>query len=868
MRAIIEQDEDRAEEAREADMAAGEGLPDGAPWTEEWVEEDVASRSGMGRIVPAIAILAVVGWTALVGFAHRAEIMAGTSLTRAVELVVQWTIPVVLVAALYLILQRNSRSEAARFARTARALSAESAELETRLATVNRELSLAREFLGSQSRELETLGRVATQRIGEQSDRLESLIGSNAAQMDAIDSASESAVVNMNRLRADLPVIANSARDVANQIGVAGNTAQDSLGALQRGFETLSERGAQGEERIRALQSHIEDAMEAFDAKTRAVEQFVQDRLSQLRDAADAWRSELETSEAQAAASMRRRIDGLRNEIADARTILSGSEDEAVEALVQRAADLRAGAEEAASAIRSGEEEAASLWNAQVDSITDRLTAAIAEIQRIDQQALESANAKLEALREEAEQVDRNILYRDQKLMDRVKDRQAMMLADEGKAIASFEVRLAAIDKAFSERRGSHEEFAKSVEELDARLAEPVRKLRETVATLASDSERIGSNLEESATLAERKLADSRNEIAQTDAAIAQLTDASVRLLELIQASSQHSQDHLPQAIRDAHQTLSDLADRVDALYETVTASAAKGEDLSSYVIAARDESRQATADIEIFNDRVAQLRRDHVGLASDIRTDLDDSTAAIAELSEKTRTELATLLERLRDAAEAAPGELEAALMDRADSLGEEVGKRAVTSLEEALNTRIAAAIEELEQNSDRIGAAGRQTIMELRDQLGRINELAINLENRVAQARERAEERIDNDFARRSALITEALNSNAIDIAKALDADVSDSSWASYLRGDRGIFTRRAVRLLNNSEARELAELYDADPDFRENVSRYIHDFEAMLRTMLSTRDGNALSVTLLSSDMGKLYVALAQAIERLRD
>ena len=48
---------------------------------------------------------------------------------------------------------------------------------------------------------------------------------------------------------------------------------------------------------------------------------------------------------------------------------------------------------------------------------------------------------------------------------------------------------------------------------------------------------------------------------------------------------------------------------------------------------------------------------------------------------------------------------------------------------------------------------------------------------------------------------------------------------------------------------------------------MSRYIHDFEAMLRQVLSTRDGNALGVTLLSSDMGKLYVALAQAIERLR-
>jgi hypothetical protein len=38
--------------------------------------------------------------------------------------------------------------------------------------------------------------------------------------------------------------------------------------------------------------------------------------------------------------------------------------------------------------------------------------------------------------------------------------------------------------------------------------------------------------------------------------------------------------------------------------------------------------------------------------------------------------------------------------------------------------------------------------------------------------------------------------------------------------------------------------------------------------MRVLLSTRDGNAVGITLLSSDVGKLYVALAQAIDRLRD
>ena len=146
-------------------------------------------------------------------------------------------------------------------------------------------------------------------------------------------------------------------------------------------------------------------------------------------------------------------------------------------------------------------------------------------------------------------------------------------------------------------------------------------------------------------------------------------------------------------------------------------------------------------------------------------------------------------------------------------------------------------------------------------------MNELTVNLESRITNAREKATDKVDGDFARRVALITESLNSSSIDIAKALSSEVTDTAWASYLRGDRGIFTRRAVRLLDNSEAREIAELYDGDADFREHVNRYIHDFEAMLRTMLSTRDGHAVSVTLLSSDMGKLYVVLAQALERLR-
>lgn len=95
-----------------------------------------------------------------------------------------------------------------------------------------------------------------------------------------------------------------------------------------------------------------------------------------------------------------------------------------------------------------------------------------------------------------------------------------------------------------------------------------------------------------------------------------------------------------------------------------------------------------------------------------------------------------------------------------------------------------------------------------------------------------------------------------------------MTDTAWAAYLKGDRGVFTRRAVKLLDGNESKIVASYYDEDIEFREHVNRYIHDFETMMRVLLSTRDGNAVGITLLSSDVGKLYVALAQAIDRLRD
>jgi hypothetical protein len=202
-----------------------------------------------------------------------------------------------------------------------------------------------------------------------------------------------------------------------------------------------------------------------------------------------------------------------------------------------------------------------------------------------------------------------------------------------------------------------------------------------------------------------------------------------------------------------------------------------------------------------------------------------------------------------------------------RVTQMAERLAEESCAAVERQMRARVEDIAVQLEQATTKASGLGAEAARMLRQEIAEVDAMAAHLERRVADARDSAQDKADNDFARRMAVIADTLQSEAVDIAKVLDSDVADTSWAAYLRGDRGIFTRRAVKLLDATEARQILQLYESDSSFQTHVNRYIHDFEAMLRIILATRDGHAVSVTLLSSDMGKLYVALAQAIERLR-
>ena len=831
----------------------------------QWDEPEPLARANWG--VPIFAAVLALGWTGFFGFANWAAIRAGAPAAQWTQWLATWSLPVILIVSALTLFVRSNRREAVRFSDVARSLRDESTALETRLVAVNGELSLARDFVAAQSRDLEALGRIAVERLSQNAERLAGLIQSNGAQIDAIGGVSANAVENMDKLRGQLPVIANAAKDVTNNIGNAGRTAHLQLQDLANGFHRLNEFGQASERQAAAVRDQVSSAVDGFTRQAEQLAAVAEQRFAAMEAGSADFRQRLDTDEAAALAALRGRAGALGEELEAARMTTARHEAEATDAMRGRLSALREEGGTLAAALRESEQSAVATWRGHVATLAEQAQGAWDEIARIDGEALAAAEARRAQLGEAITDLHGTLAAQSEELGSDILSRRAELEIAGRSAVESLRSRFAEIDTAIRGQRERHLEQSTAIAEHASLIGERLATFGETMHTLGAHGDDVTSKLDHGlVTLAERLIA-SREALAGTDQAIAGLTDGSVRLLELIQASADHTRQQLPDALAGAEDRLKGMEGSVFAMREALAEAGTRGQALSDYVIATRGGLTEATGELATLHGGLEETNLGHRANLAGIRNDIAQARGDSEALAEHVQATLQSAIERLASTARDTTSGLAQETQGAIDQIAASLGERSKAAIDAAMGGRADELVGELEAAVARAASSSREAAVNLRDQLARVDELAGNLERRVGHARERAEEQVDSDFARRAALITESLNSVAIDIAKSLSADVADTAWAAYLRGDRGIFTRRAVSLLDGVEARSVVQHYETERDFRENVNHYIHDFEAMLRGLLSTRDGNALGVTLLSSDMGKLYVAMAQAIERLR-
>ncbi len=305
--------------------------------------------------------------------------------------------------------------------------------------------------------------------------------------------------------------------------------------------------------------------------------------------------------------------------------------------------------------------------------------------------------------------------------------------------------------------------------------------------------------------------------------------------------------------IEDMTLRLADLHDRVDALAAPMAAS-------GDAIAVARGHFDTASTSLETATARFAAELAEARGV-------LDSLEARTGDTALSASTQLIEVFGRVREIANQTAGTMRETLSRVVEEAEQALDSAGSSRAETAFGAPIRAQLADIE-SAHRSAESSAQTAVErISQRLIGLAETVAVVERRIDEVDSRYEIHLRDDIARRSGTLLESLQGVSIDIAKLLSVDIDDKAWEGYLKGDKSVFTRRMVRLFDKETERAISRHFSHDPPFREQASRYMVEFESLIKSVLPDREGKTLAITLLSSDVGKLYVALAQATERLR-
>ncbi len=722
-------------------------------YTGSYTVDDLDQSSNWkASITPALLAAALIAWTGYFIWTYQSEILAGLNGERIVTLLGSWSIPALLIGVLWLIALRSSHAEATRFGDVAALLRSESEALEVRMRTVNEEISLAREFLAQNARELESVGRQSASKLMEAAELLGAALSDTDAKAKTLEAVSNAAATNLEQLRKHLPVVTSAAKDVTNQIGSAGNSAQMQVKTLIAGLQRVADAGTSARENIEGLEVRAGEA-------ALQLSHIISQNAQVLEESANV---------ASERAGMMTKVLG--NAQAEMATGLANANEDI---------------------------------NALVDVNLSKLT------------------QQVEMLRESLSDLNKQSVVEDTRVSAMI-DRISAHIDDRANVLA----------------------------DLDAASTERTVKLAFAVEALVTSTNSLNQSLDQSG--------------GNADA----LAERSASLLSALENAKRELEVALPEALSTTEQRLVGSLSQIEiATKNALSLEGASDEMLIKLSTIQNLISSQSGAVSDLINASDTQFAA-YQEQADSLAASLVETRAMMEHLAESANDGLVEALHKVRDSTKEAAEASRLILDGEMSNVAERLSEQSKKALSTAIENQVAALNGMVQKSFENNAMLSDQATKRISDQLAEINSMTGNLESRLASARDGFTGINDDSFARQMATLTESLNSTAIDVAKILSNEVTDTSWAAYLKGDRGVFTRRAVRLLDSGEAKTIAAYYGDDAEFRDHVNRYIHDFESMMRVLLSTRDGNTIGVTLLSSDVGKLYVALAQAIERLRN
>ena len=262
-----------------------------APWeaaADPYVydEEDAAGGGLAAKLLAGLLLLLGLGWLGAAGYALSLA-WPGPDLQAWIGWAATISAPLILLGLVWLIFGRTSRREARKFTAAVTAMRDESAALEATLASVAARLAENRAALSEEAERLMSLGDEASDRLG----RVTQAIAFETAELDrkaqALDTAAETARIDIGVLMSDLPRAEEQARAAAEAMKQAGLAAHEQAGALESQLAALAAKGREADENVGGAAQRLGAHIARIESGAGAAAERMDEAAAQMNAAVD-----------------------------------------------------------------------------------------------------------------------------------------------------------------------------------------------------------------------------------------------------------------------------------------------------------------------------------------------------------------------------------------------------------------------------------------------------------------------------------------------------------------------------------------------------------------------------------------------------
>lgn len=431
---------------------------------------------------------------------------------------------------------------------------------------------------------------------------------------------------------------------------------------------------------------------------------------------------------------------------------------------------------------------------------------------------------------------------------------------------ASFEARL----QTFKTQAGS---AAKAYGEAEQRFARQEEALGQVI-------DRSSTELRNMAKLIERQATDLTHITEQTG----QKNAAARKALEAQGRSLSETIGRAMGQLEQVNQTMADTASATTHRTDTITARLGTVADEAATRMGQLTETAQSAVDKFTLSTRQMRAHAAKSGEAMEARTNAlmsarDQISRAIEQLSDESQG----VTERLENASNAiahqsnaiamAQESMETGLDRSVNGLAQAIDR--LTMATETARARMAQVTGALDSSAERLDTATDGATEKAENVALLFGEQSDALRSAADSAMEQADAlREAGLHIRREAFldaakfVIESLHSLTVDFNRLVDEEVPDKVWKSFYQGDTTAFTKRFLTQRDRLPVDTIRARYEDDGEFRGYVQRYIRQFEELLDEATERDHSELLSSTVMTSDVGKVYVLLCTAIGRERE